>query len=120
LPTRCNQNNSNPGIADPLELTDGVAFATGTAVTVRDKDYFAFVVAADATVQVELSHFDLLASNFDLELLDEDLNQVALSDSADGFEKVEAQFLAGDIFYIVVLPISGPDGASFILSIDAN
>jgi hypothetical protein len=114
------QNNSNPGIADPLELTDGVAFATGTAVTVRDKDYFAFVVAADSTIQVELSHFDLGVSNFDLELLDEDLNRVALSDSADGFEKVEAQFLAGDVFYIVVLPISGPDGASFILSIDAN
>ena len=114
------QRNSNPGIADPLEITDGVAFATGAAVSILDKDYFSFVMPTDATVQAELSHFDLLTNNFDLEILDENENQVALSNSIDGFEKAEAQFQAGDTFYIGVLPITGPGDASFILSIDVN
>jgi hypothetical protein len=92
------QRNSNPGIADPLVFTDGVAFITGAAViqSVTDNDYFKIVLATDATVQAELSHFDLLTSNFDLEILDENFNQVALSNSIDGFEKAAAQFQAGD------------------------
>jgi hypothetical protein len=112
--------NSNPRIADLLEITDGVAFVTGAALTITDKDYFSFALTTDATIQAELSHFDLLASNFDLEILDENENQVAVSNSIDGFEKVEAQFQAGDTFYIVVLPISGPSEAPYTLSIDVN
>jgi hypothetical protein len=116
------QRNSNPGIADPLVISDGVAFVTGAAViqSVTDNDYFSFVVAADATVQVELSHFDFVTNNLDLEMLDEDLNQVALSNSIDGFEKAEAQFQAGDTLYIGVLPMTEPIDASYILSIDVN
>jgi hypothetical protein len=62
----------------------------------------------------------LLTNNLDLEILDENLNQVALSNSIDGFEKAEAQFQAGDTLYIGVLPISEPSDASYILSIDVN
>ena len=113
-------SNSLPRLADPLEITDGVAFVTGTALSIRDKDYFAFVIATDVTVQAELSHFDLLTNNLDLEILDENLIQVAISNSIDGFEKAEAQFQAGDTFYIGVLPISEPSAASYILSIDVN
>ncbi len=87
---------------------------------IADNDYFTFVIATDATVQVELSHFDLLTENLDLEILDEDLNQVTLSNSNDGFEKAEAQFQAGDILYIGVLPISDAGAAAYILSIDVN
>lgn len=114
--------NTFPRIADPVEITDGVAFVTGAAQIqlVTDNDYFSFVIATDATVQAELSHFDFLTNNFDLEILDENLNQVALSNSIDGFEKAEAQFQAGDTFYIGVLPISAPSAASYILSIDVN
>jgi hypothetical protein len=116
------QRNSNPGIADPLVFTDGVAFITGAAViqSVTDNDYFKIVLATDATVQAELSHFDLLTSNFDLEILDENFNQVALSNSIDGFEKAAAQFQAGDTLYIGVLPISQPGEEPYILSIDLN
>ncbi|MGI9221644.1 MAG: hypothetical protein ACR2QS_11490 [Woeseiaceae bacterium] len=113
-------SNSFPRLADPLEITDSVAFVIGSALTITDEDYFLFVSAADATVQVELSHFDPLTNNFDLEILDEDLNQVAFSNSIDGFEKAEAPFLTGDTFYVVVIPVSGEDGASYFLSIDVN
>lgn len=115
-------SNTFPRIADPVEITDGVAFVTGAAQIqlITDNDYFSFVIATDATVQAELSHFDLLTNNFDLEILDENLNQVALSNSIDGFEKAEAQFQAGDTVFIGVLPISEPSGASYILSIDVN
>ena len=114
--------NTFPRIADPLEITDGVAFVTGATVIqlIPDNDYFTFVLATDATAQVELSHFDLLTNNLDLEILDENENQVALSNSIDGFEKAEAQFQAGDTLYIGVLPISEPSDASYIISIDVN
>lgn len=116
------QRNSNPSIADPLVFTDGVAFITGAAViqSVTDNDYFKIVLAADATVQAELSHFDLLTSNFDLEILDENLDQVVLSNSVDGFEKAAAQFQAGDTLYIGVLPISQAGEEPYLLSIDLN
>ncbi len=112
--------NSGPHIADVLEFTDGVAFITGTAITLGDKDYFSFVLAADATVQAELSHFDLQTSDLDLEILDENLIQIALSNSVDGFEKVEAQVQAGITYYIGMLPISIAGPASYNLSIDVN
>lgn len=112
--------NTRPDTADILEVTDGVAFITGTALTIDDKDYFSFVLAADATVQAELSHFDLQTSDLDLEILDENLIQVALSDSVDGFEKVEAELQAGVTYYIGMLPISTPSATPYNLSIDVN
>jgi len=114
------QRNSSPYIADNLEFTDGVAFIAGTAHHITDEDYFSFVLAADATVQAELSHFDLQTTDLDLELLDENLVQIALSDSANGFEKVEAQLQAGVTYYIGMLPFKTPSAASYNLSIDLN
>ena len=83
-------------------------------------NYFSFVLAADATVQAELSHFDLLASDLDLQILDENFVQVALSASADGFEIVEAQLLAGVTYYVGMLPSTAPGAAPYNLSIDVN
>jgi hypothetical protein len=112
--------NSRPDIADMVELTDGVAFFTGEVINLGDKDYFSIVVAADATVQAELSHFDVTTSDLDLEILDDNLNQVALSDSVGDFEKVEAVLSAGVTYYIGALPIEAPSASSYILSIDVN
>jgi hypothetical protein len=114
------QHNSSPYIADNLEFTDGVAFIAGIAHHIHDEDYFSFVLAADATVQAELSHFDLQTTDLNLELLDENLVQIALSDSANGFEKVEAQLQAGVTYYIGMLPFKSPSVASYNLSIDLN
>ena len=111
-------HNTRPSTADRFELTDDVAFITGTALTIDDKDYFLIELAADATVQAELSHFDLQTSDLDLEILDENLVQIALSNSVDEFEKVEAQMQAGVVYYIGVLPISTPSPVSYNLSID--
>jgi len=113
-------SNSLPNIADSFVFTDGVAFFTGIANSVNDIDYFAFVLAADATVQVELSHFDPLTNDLALEILDENLNQVVFSDSVDGFEKVEAQLLAGVTYYIGMLPVSAPGEVSYLISVDMN
>ena len=59
-------------------------------------------------------------SNLDLEILNEELVQIALSDSVDGFELVEAQLQAGATYYIGVLPISISANASYTLSVDVN
>ena len=112
--------NSRPDIADMVELTDGIAFFTGEAINLDDMDYFSIVVAADATVRAELSHFDLATVNLDLHILNDRLFPVAVSDSLDSFEKVNAQLLAGVTYYIGVLPISAPGPASYVLSIDVN
>ena len=112
--------NSQPHIADILEFTDGVAFILGNAVTIEDKDYFSFVLDADSTVQAELSHFDPQTINLDLEILDENLFRIAVSDSVDSFEKVEAQLQAGITYYIGMIPISIPASAPYILSVDVN
>ena len=112
--------NSRPDIADIVELTDGIAFFTGEAINLNDMDYFAIVVAADSTVQAELSHFDLATVNLDLHILDDNLDPMAVSDSLDAFEIVEAQLLAGVTYYIGVLPISAPGAAPYVLSIDVN
>jgi hypothetical protein len=112
--------NSDPLIADLFAITDGVAFVTGTALTTNDKYYYSFVLATDATNQAELSHFNLQTSNLDLEILDENFIRVALSDSADGFEKAEAQLQAGVTFFIGVLPTSTTGAASYNISIDVN
>jgi hypothetical protein len=113
-------NSRPPNSFDLLEFTDGVAFVTGTALTTNDEDYFLLVLATDATIQAELSHFDVQTSNLDLEILDENLIQVTLSDSADAFEKVEAQLQAGVTYYIGMLPTSITDAESYILSVDVN
>ena len=112
--------NSRPGIADALVFTDGVAFVAGTVSQVTDDDYFSFVLATDATVQVELSHFDPLNNDLALEILDENLNQVAFSDSVDGFEKVEVQLLAGVTYTIGMRPVLAPGSTSYLLSVDVN
>jgi hypothetical protein len=112
--------NSGPHIADPIVLTDGVAFIAGTLTKVTDRDFFSLVPTVDVTVQAELSHFDPQTNDLLLELLDEDENQIVLSDSADGFEKVEAQLLAGKTYYIVMRPNLVPGFASYNLSIDVN
>ncbi len=114
------RNSNPPSTVDVLVFSDGVAFITGTALSIKDKDYFSFVLAADATVQAELSHFDLQTIDLDLEILDETLVQIAISDSASGFEKVEAQLQAGVTYYIGVLPFKLPSAASYILSVDVN
>ena len=114
------RRNSSPGIADIMEFTDGVAFIIGNAITLEDEDYFSFVLAADATVQAELSHFDLQTSDLDLEILNEELVQIALSDSVDSFEKVEAELQAGIIYYIGMLPISTTGAVPYSLSVDVN
>ena len=113
--------NSGPHIAHAFGFTDSVAFLTGTVhETADDKDYFSFVAAADGTVQVELSHFDVLASDLDLEILDENSNPLAISSSTDGFELAEAPVVAGMTYFIGVLAISTPDVQAYQLSIDVN
>lgn len=112
--------NSRPGIADALTFTDGVAFITGSSISLQDNDYFSFAPAADGVVQAELSHFDLQTSDLDLEILDANFNQIAFSSSVDGFEMVEAQVLSGQTYYIGVLSMSTPGDAPYNLSIDLN
>ena len=112
--------NSRPDIADMVELIDGVAFFSGEVINLDDKDYFSIVVATDATVQAELSHFDLPTIDLNLEILDDNFDQVVLSDSVGDFEKVEAQLLAGVTYYIGVLPFDTPSAATYVLSIDVN
>ncbi len=113
--------NSRPGIAQAFDFVDGVAYFEGAVAQATDPgDYYSFVLGADATVQIELSHFDLLADDLDLELLDENLNQVAFSSSIDNFEIVDAQLLAGVTYYIGVMPIATTGSGSYLLSIDAN
>ena len=113
-------SNSWPEIADAIEITDGTAFISGSTSTPQDADYFAIVLAADATIQVELSHFDVATSDLDLEILDQNLNQVAVSSTVDGFEMVEAQLQSGVSYYVGVLPMSAAAGPSYYLSIDVN
>lgn len=113
--------NSNPGIAQSFEIVNGVAYFAGAVdLTTDPRDYFSFVLDANATIQIELSHFDLLVDNLDLELLDENLDQVAFSGSSDEFEMVAEQLQAGIIYYIGVTAVATSGGGSYLLSIDAN
>lgn len=114
-------SNSLPRIAQAFDFVDGVAYFDGAVATATDpEDYFSFVLDIDATIQIELSHFDLLTDDLDLELLDEDLNQVALSSSIDNFEMVAAPLQAGVTYYIGVSAVSTLGGGFYMLSIDAN
>jgi hypothetical protein len=113
--------NSNPGIAQAFDFVDGVAYFVGAIAPATDPgDYFSFVLDADGMVQIELSHFDLLADDLDLELLDQNLNQIAVSNSSDAFEIIEAQLLAGGTYYIGVTPNAISANGSYLLSVDAN
>jgi len=112
--------NSRPGIADPIVFTDSVAFVAGTISKLTDKDYFSFELDADAIVQIELSHFDLQTTNLDLVLLDSGRNQIAVSESVDGFEKIEVPLLKSRIYFIGVLPTSVDAIGTYNLSIDVN
>ena len=113
--------NSYPEIADEFTFTDNVAFFEGSIGVGKDEfDYFAFTAESDGTIQIELSHFDTNASNLDLMLMDENLDEVASSQLSDGFERVEAAVAGGAKYYILVdsASLSGPD--SYYLSVDMN
>ena len=119
--------NSQPASADPFDFVDNVAFFSGSlggsnsTGTGRDKyDYYAFTPAADAVVQAELSHFDTLATNMELILFDENLVVVAISNSPDGFEMIEAQVEAGTRYYIKVETRSISSEVTYNLSVDIN
>jgi hypothetical protein len=113
--------NSRPGIAQAFDFVDGVAYFVGAISPATDPgDYFSFELDADATIQIELSHFDLLMDDLDIELLDEDLNQIAFSGTADSFEMIEAQLQSGATYYIGVVPMAVAGDGSYLLSIDAN
>lgn len=112
--------NSRPGIADPIVFTDSVAFVAGTISKLTDEDYFSFELDADAIVQIELSHFDLQTTNLNLVLLDSGRNQIAVSESVDGFEKIELPLLKSRIYFIGVLPTSVDAIGTYNLSIDVN
>jgi len=114
-------SNSRLDIAQPIAFTDGVAFITGKLnITDDNADFFLFVLEADATVQVELAHFDSQASDLFLEIIDGDTNQLAFSDSTDSFEIVEAQLLAGVVYFVAVRANSTTGDAPYSLSIDVN
>jgi hypothetical protein len=119
--------NSEPASAGPFDFVDNVAFFAGSlggsnsTGTGRDKyDYYAFMPAADATVQVELSHFDTLATNMELLLFDENLDLVSISNNPDGFEIIEAQVEAGTRYYIKVETRSISSEVNYNLSVDIN
>ena len=114
-------SNSHPDVAMAFDFVDGVAFFDGTVGNGLDRDdYFSFVAAADGTVQAELSHFDTSASDLDLYLFDQDMNELAASLSVDSFEMIEAAVSAGSTYYLKVetATISGPE--SYYLSVDFN
>jgi hypothetical protein len=113
--------NSYPEIADEFVFDDGVAFFEGSIGVGKDEfDYFAFTADSDGTVQIELSHFDTTASNLDLILMDENIDEVASSRLSASFERVEATVTGGTTYYILVdsASLSGPD--SYYLSVDMN
>jgi len=119
--------NSQPASAGPFDFVDNVAFFAGSlggsnsTGTGRDKyDYYAFTPAADAVVQVELSHFDTLATNMELLLFDENLDLVSISNNPDGFEIIEAQVEAGTRYYIKVETRSISSEVTYNLSVDIN
>jgi hypothetical protein len=114
-------SNSRLDIAQPITVTDGVEFVSGSLNIPSDPaDYFFFVLTADATVQIELSHFDTQANDLILEIIDNEMNQFVFSDSADNFEIVEAQLLAGVVYFVGVRANTTTGTANYSLSIDVN
>ena len=113
-------NNSRPWIADPFTFTDNVAFFAGTATALGDLDYFSFTLAADATVQIELSHFDPATNDLDLQILNENFDIMQVSNSVDSFEIIEIDLLAGVTYTIGMTPITTTGVVSYNLSVDMN
>ena len=113
-------SNSFPNIAQQLAIINNVGFVTGTLNIADDgRDYFGFTLAADATVQAELAHFDTQASDLWLEIIDANENQIVVSDSADSFEVVVAQLPAGS--YFVGVHANTTTGVQpYNLSVDVN
>lgn len=113
--------NSGPHIAHAFDFVDGVAFFVGSVhETADDKDYYSFVAAMDGILQVELSHFDLASSDLDLEILDENSNLIAMSNTSDEFELAEAPVVAGMTYFIGVLATATVDVETYQLSVDVN
>ena len=113
-------HNSRPDIADPVTFTDSVAYFNGMVLAADDSDYFLIVPDSDSILQAELSHFDILTNNLDLEVLDENLDQIAISNTVDAFEIVSVQLSAGESYYVVVTPIVSPGNSPYQLSLDLN
>jgi len=114
-------SNSSADSADPFEFTDSVAFFQGSLGVGIDKyDYFAFTATADASLQIELSHFDTANSNLDLELRNGNDRRIVQADTLDNFEIIDAPVSAGRMYFIKVEAesIAGPD--TYNLSIDFN
>jgi hypothetical protein len=112
--------NSGPSLADPFAFTDNVAFFAGTVTAPDDLDYFSFTLAADATVQIELSHFDPATNDLDLQILNENFDIMQVSNSVDGFEIIEIDLLAGVTYTICMTPITITGVVAYNLSIDMN
>jgi len=113
--------NTALGNGQLIEFIDDVAFFHGSVNAVTDtRDAFSLVLDADATVQVELSHFSLRNSNLDIDIIDENFNQVALASSNDSWEILEAQLQAGVTYYIAVLATSTTGDSFYQLSVDVN
>jgi hypothetical protein len=112
--------NSGPSLADPFVFTDDVAFFAGTVSSPVDLDYFSFTLEADATIQVELSHFDPANNDLDLVLLNENFDIIAVSNSVDSFEIIEEPLLAGVVYTIGMTPITVTGVITYNVSIDLN
>jgi hypothetical protein len=112
--------NSGPSLADPFAFTDNVAFFAGTVSSAVDLDFFSFTLAADATVQIELSHFDPATNDLDLQILNENFDIMQVSNSIDGFEIIEIDLLAGVTYTIGMTPVTTTGVVSYSLSVDMN
>ena len=112
--------NSGPALADPFAFTDNVAFFAGTVASAIDLDYFSFTLDADATVQIELSHFDPANNDLDLQILNENLDIMQVSNSVDSFEFIEIDLLAGVNYTIGMTPVTVTGVITYNLSIDIN
>lgn len=114
-------SNSRPDIADQFEFVDRAAFFTGSLGEGGDVfDYFSFTAPENATLQVELSHFDTGTTNLDVLLFDENLQEIARADSQNSFDMLDAPVSAGLRYYVRVeaASITGPD--TYNLSLDIN
>jgi hypothetical protein len=77
-------------------------------------------LAADATVQIELSHFDPATNDLDLQILNENFDIMQVSNSIDGFEIIEIDLLAGVTYTIGMTPVTTTGVVSYSLSVDIN
>jgi hypothetical protein len=113
--------NSSPDLADSIEFVDGIAYVNGSIGEDRDRDdFYKFTPVVDATVEIELSHFDTATTDLDLILFDADLNEVEMSVSVDSFEMIKAQVLAGQQYYVKVESLVIPGAQTYYLSLDIN